>query len=76
MEPIPVYDSASYRLHTLGVRKSVQVGTEICVYDFSMASVDQLMDVSNCVPCAAVFPIGVLFRLQIGFEYVPRSGRG
>ena len=50
------------------MRKSVKVGTEICVYDFSMASVDQLMDVSYCVQCAAVFPIGVLFRLQVGFE--------
>jgi hypothetical protein len=51
------------------MRKSVEVGTEICVYDFSMASVDQLMDRSYGVQCAAVFPIGVLFRLQIGFEY-------
>jgi hypothetical protein len=49
--------------------KSVKVGAEICIYDFSMASVDQLMDVSHCVQCAAVFPIGVLFRLQVGFEY-------
>ena len=47
----------------------IQVGTEICIYDFSMASVDQLVDVSYCVQCAAVFPIGVLFRLQVGFEY-------
>ena len=51
------------------MRKSVKVGTEICIYDFFMASVDQLMDVSYCVQCAAVFPIGVLFRLQVGFEY-------
>ena len=65
----PVYDPASYRLHKLGMRKSVKVGAEICIYDFSMASVDQLMDVSYCVQCAAVFPIGVLFRLQVGFEY-------
>src|SRR5215469_18094278 len=47
----------------------IQVGTEICIYDFFMASVDQLMNVSYGVQCAAVFPIGVLFRLQIGFEY-------
>ena len=51
------------------MRKSVKVGAEICIDDFSMASVDQLMDVSYCVQCAAVFPIGVLFRLQVGFEY-------
>ncbi len=51
------------------MRKSVKVGAEICIYDFSMASVDQLMDVSYCIQCAAIFPIGVLFRLQVGFEY-------
>src|ERR1700751_1650763 len=51
------------------MRKSVKVGAEICIDDFSMASVDQLMDVSYCVQCAAIFPIGVLFRLQVGFEY-------
>jgi hypothetical protein len=42
------------------MRKSIEVGTEICVYDFSMASVDQLMDVSYSIQCAAVSPIGVL----------------
>jgi len=31
-----------------------------------MASVNQLVDVLYCVQCAAVSPIGVLFRLQIG----------
>ena len=51
------------------MRESVKVGAEICIYDFSMTSVDQLMDVSYCVQCAAVFPIGVLFRLQVGLEY-------
>src|SRR6266513_4419322 len=33
-----------------------------------MASVDQLVDASNRVQCAAVSPIGVLFWLQIGLE--------
>src|SRR6516162_3316294 len=49
--------------------KSIEVGTEICVYDFSMASVNQLVNVSYCVQCAAVSPIGVLFRLQVGLRY-------
>jgi len=48
MEHVPVHDSASYRLHKLGMRKSVKVGAEIRIYDFSMASVDQLVDVSYC----------------------------
>jgi hypothetical protein len=60
MEHVPVYDSASYRLHKLGMRKCIEVGTEICVYDFSMASVEQLMDMSYSVQCAVVSPIGVL----------------
>jgi len=33
-----------------------------------MASVDQLADTFDGVQRAAVSPIGVLFRLQIGFE--------
>src|SRR5262249_13545323 len=49
--------------------REFKVGAEICIYDFPMASVDQLMDLSYCVQCAAVFPIGVLFRLQVGLEY-------
>jgi len=36
---------------------------------FASISVDQLMDVSYCVQCAAILPIGVLFWLQIGLEY-------
>jgi hypothetical protein len=46
--------------------KGIKVAAEICVDDFSMASIDQLVDVLYCVQCAAVSPIGVLFRLQIG----------
>jgi hypothetical protein len=45
------------------MRESVKVGTEICIYDFSMARVDQLMDVSYGVQRAAVFPIGVAVPL-------------
>src|SRR5258707_15663367 len=48
--------------------KGIKVAAEICVDDFSMASLDQLVDVLYCVQCAAVSPIGVLFRLQIGLE--------
>ena len=50
------------------MRKSIEVGTEICVYDFSMAGVDQLMDVSYRIQCAAVSPIGVLLWRSIGLE--------
>jgi hypothetical protein len=50
------------------VWKGIKVATEICVNNLSMASVDQLVDVSYRVQCAAVSPIGVLFWLQIGLE--------
>jgi hypothetical protein len=68
MEHGSVDDPASYRLKQLGKRERIEVAAEICVYDFSMASVDQLVDVSYSIQCAAVSPIGVLFRLQIGLE--------
>ena len=48
--------------------KGIKVAAEICVDNFSMASFNQLVDVLYCVQCAAVSPIGVLFRLQIGLE--------
>jgi hypothetical protein len=51
------------------VWKGIKVVAEICVDNFSMASFNQLVDVLYCVQCAAVSPIGVLFRLQIGLEY-------
>ena len=48
---------------------AIEVAAEICVYNLPMASVDQLMDMPYGVQCAAVCPIGVLLRLQIGLEY-------
>jgi hypothetical protein len=66
MKHRPIDDSASYRLLKFGMWKGIKVATEICVDDFSMASVDQLVDVLYCVQCAAVSPIGILFRPQIG----------
>ena len=73
MEHRPVDDPASYRLKKLGMRKTIEVAAYICVDNFSMASIDQLVDLSHRVQCAAVLPIGVLFPLQVsledGFEY-------
>src|SRR6266852_6013605 len=34
-----------------------------------MAGVEQLVDLPHGIQRAAVWPIGVLFRLQVGFEY-------
>jgi hypothetical protein len=63
-----VDDPASHRLEKLGVRKKIRIGGNIRINNLSMSSVDQLMDVSRCVQCAAVAPIGILFRLKIGLE--------
>jgi len=69
MQHGPVDDPASHRLHKLDVRNRVKVAAQICVDNFAMPCIDQLMDVFYGVQCAAVPPIGVLFRLQVGLEY-------
>jgi hypothetical protein len=46
----------------------IEIAAQIRVNNFSMSSVDQLVDVSHGVQRAAVAPIGILFRLQIGLE--------
>jgi hypothetical protein len=58
----------SYRLKKLGMRSTIEMATEVCVNNFLMASLDQLVDSIHRVQRAAVSPIGVLFRLQIGLE--------
>jgi hypothetical protein len=63
-----VNDPARYRLEKLRMRKRIKIPGNVCVYDLSMSSVNQLMDVSYCVQCAAASPIGVLFRLQVNLE--------
>ena len=55
----------------------IKVAAQIRVDNFSMPSVDQLVDVPYSIQRAAVPPIGILFWLQIGledwFEYQHRS---
>ena len=63
-----VDDPTGNRLEKLGMRNTVVVATEICVNNFLMASIDQLVDPIHRVQRAAVSPIGVLFRLQICLE--------
>ena len=46
-----------------------KVTAEIRIDDLSMSSVDQLVDVLYCVQRAAVCPIGILFRRQVGLKY-------
>jgi len=50
------------------VRKSIELGGQIRVNDLDMSSLDQCVDVLHRVQCAAVAPIGMLFRLQISLE--------
>ena len=59
-------------LHPLkapGLSWRTEIPGKICVNNLSMSGVDQLMDVSYRVQCAAASPVGVLFRLEIGLEY-------
>jgi len=44
----------------------VKVAAEIRIDNFSMPSVDQLVDVPDGIQRAAVLAIGILLRLQIG----------
>jgi len=50
------------------MRNTIEIATEVCVNNFLMASIDQLVDSIHRVQRAAVSPLGVLFRLQIGLE--------
>ena len=61
-------DPASHRLQKLGVRNTVKVTDEISIDDLSMSRFDQLVNVLYCVQRAAVYPIGILLRLQVGLE--------
>ena len=51
------------------MRNRVEVAAEISVNNLSMAGVEQHVDLLHGIQRAAVWPIGVLFRLQIGLEY-------
>ena len=57
---VPFPGRESHPLKAPGLPWRTEVGAEICIYDFSMASVEQLMDMSYSIQCAAVSPIGVL----------------
>src|SRR6266849_6163411 len=47
----------------------IEVAAEIRVYNLSMAGVEQLVDLPHGIQRTAVWPIGVLFRLQVGLVY-------
>src|SRR6516164_5984588 len=77
MQHRSIDDPASHRLDKLGVWNTVKVTAEISINDLPMSGVDQPVDVLYCVQCAAVCPIGILFRLQtrVGRFCVRRRGR-
>jgi hypothetical protein len=68
MQHRSIDDPASHRLHELGVWNTIKVAAEIRINDLPMTRIDQLVDVLYCVQCAAVRPIGILLRLQVGLE--------
>jgi hypothetical protein len=47
---------------------AIEVAAEIRIDNSAMASIYQLVDMSHCVQRAAVCTIGILLRLQVGFE--------
>ena len=57
---------------------TIKVAAEIRINDLPMSRVDQLVDVLYCVQCAAVRPIGILLRRQVGLEdwFEDQHGRG
>jgi hypothetical protein len=68
MQHRSVDDSASHRSEKFGMRKTIEVATEIYVNNFSIPGIDQLVDLSYRIQCATVPPAGILLRLQIRFE--------
>ena len=68
MQHRSVDDPSSHRPHKLGMGNTIKVAAEIRINDLIMSCVDQLVDVLYCVQRAAVRPIGILFRLQVGLE--------
>src|SRR5215510_9349383 len=68
MQHCSIDDPASYRLHQLGMWNAVEVTAEISINDLSMSGIDQLVNVLYGVQCAAICPIGILLRLQVGLE--------
>jgi hypothetical protein len=47
----------------------IKVAAQICVYNLSMAGIEQFVNMPHGIQRAAVCPIGVLFLRQVGFEY-------
>ena len=68
MQHRSIDDPSSHRSHKLGVWNTIKVAAEIRINDLLMTRIDQLVDVFYCVQCAAVRPIGILLRLQVGLE--------
>src|SRR5262245_537477 len=54
--------------HQFGVWNTVKVAAEIRIDNLSMSGVNQLVDVLHGIQRAAVCPIGILLRLQVGLE--------
>ena len=68
MQHRSVDDPSSHRPHKLGMWNAIEVAAEIRIHNLPMTRVDQHVDVLDCVQRAAVRPIGILLRLQVGLE--------
>src|SRR3977135_2259236 len=68
MQHRSIDDPASHRPHKLVMWNAIKVAAEIRINDLPMTRVDQPVDVLYSVQRAAVRPIGILFRRQVGPE--------
>ena len=64
----PVTDPPGYRFHQLGVGDAVEISAQIRVDHFGIPAPQQILHALDRVQGASVGPVGVLLRLQVGFE--------
>src|SRR5689334_14613716 len=68
MQHRSINDPACNRLNKLGVWNRIEVATQVCVYNFMITGVNQLVDASHRIKRAAVPPVGILLRRQVRLE--------
>jgi site-specific DNA recombinase len=67
-QQVPVTDSAGHAAHQLGMGNGVKVARQVGVHHVGVAGIKQMVNVTYRVVCGAPRSVGILFRLQVGFE--------
>jgi site-specific DNA recombinase len=68
VQNVPINDPTGDALHQLGVRNAIEIAGEIRIDDLPVAGVQQTMNRLYRVLRSPLCPVGVLLRLQVGFE--------